>query len=88
MNKHIKNHDDYTTSIEYILPCNSEEDVERVNKMSGENYYKTLEEHGYILANLLLEGINENLEYVNDGVYYMGDGIRVKIDIIYEPENK
>ena len=77
--------------IEYSIPIQSKEAVDKYNKMCeemfGDNFspYLSTEEHIKILENMLLDAI----QLVGDeGGWYTGDDINVKIELEYEPENK
>ena len=79
------------TVIEYYIPIQSKETVDKFNKMceemSGNDFepYKSTEEHIDILVDKFLEAISK----VGDsGGWYWGDDIKVKIELEYEPENK
>ena len=79
------------TVIEYYIPIQSKETVDRFNKMYEEmstndfEPYKSTEEHIDILIDKFLEAISK----VGDtGGWYWGDDIKVKIELEYEPENK
>lgn len=79
------------TIIEYSIPIQSEEQVEKHNKMREEMFgsefipYKTTEEHAEILTGTLLDAIQE---VGDEGGWYLGDDIKVKIELEYIPENK
>ena len=71
--------------IEYHIPIQSAERVDRFNKMLKEPIYKTTEEHIEILIDKLVDAI----EKVGDaGGWYTCDSIKVKIELEYEPEDK
>ena len=79
------------TVIEYYIPIQSKETVDRFNKMYEEMFtndfepYKSTEEHIDILIDKFLEAISK----VGDtGGWYWGDDIKVRIELEYEPENK
>ena len=77
--------------IEYIIPIQDKEEVDRVNKMCremfGDNFtpYLTTEEHIDILVDKFLKAI---ITVGDDYGWYCGDDIKVKIEIEYRPENK
>jgi hypothetical protein len=80
------------TVIEYDIPIQGKEQVEKHNKMClemfGEDRFtplKSTEEH----VDILFEKLYEAIDKVGDaGGWYVGDGIKVKIELEYDPENK
>ncbi|PJZ18734.1 hypothetical protein CEW46_26945 [Bacillus cereus] len=70
--------------LEYDVPIQSNEDIEKYNRELGTNF-KSMEDH-----------VLEMLVKVNDLVYdcaeqggnYIGDGVKVKVVVEYDPEDK
>jgi hypothetical protein len=82
---------DWKKVIEYDIPIQGEEQVEKHNKMCREMFgdqftpLKSTEAHVDILIDKLYEAIDK----VGDaGGWYVGDGIKVKIELEYDPEDK
>lgn len=77
--------------IDYIVPIQSEGQVEKYNKMCedmyGENFtpLKSTEDHFMIVVDRLCEAFDE---VSISGGSYLGDGVSIKIELEYEPEDK
>lgn len=72
-------------TIDYLLPINGTYGELLIRNKRNGTSFRTFESHFEELLNM----IDEKVEAVGDsGGWYVGDGIKVKVEIIYEPEDK
>jgi hypothetical protein len=72
-------------TLEFDIPVNDDEQVEKYNKLYGVGSFITTEE---AIHKMLYDIYCSVVDVMNEGGNFIGDGVKVKVDLEYDPENK